>query len=143
MKGETGNMKRRSSRENAFLAEFELSFGHTTLDELLDTWRENGEIGLDGFAESLLRLYEEHAGEINPMIEENLKGWSSERLTKPSLNVLRLAVAEMLYGEADMDSVVINEAVELAKKYAGDKAYQFVNGVLGAISRSVHPVEEA
>ena len=119
MKGETGNRKRRSSRGK------------------------NGEIGLDGFAESLLRLYEEHAGEINPMIEENLKGWSSERLTKPSLNVLRLAVAEMLYGEADMDSVVINEAVELAKKYAGDKDYQFVNGVLGAISRSVHPVEEA
>ena len=143
MKGETGNMKRRSSRENAFLAEFELSFGHTSLDELLETWREDGEFGLDQFAESLLRLYEEHAGEINPLIEENLKGWTAERLPKPCLNVLRLAVAEMLYGEPGMDSVVINEAVELAKKYAGDKDYQFVNGVLGAISRSRHPSQEA
>ena len=51
--------------------------------------------------------------------------------------ILRLAVAEMRFsGQDDMDSIVINEAVELAKKYAaGDEDYQFINGVLGAISR--------
>ncbi len=143
MKGETGNMKRRSSRENAFLAEFELSFEQTSLNELLETWREDGEIGLDQFAEHLLRLVESNAGEINELIRENLKGWSSERLSKVSISLLRLAVAEMLYGEPDMDSIIINEAVELAKKYAGDKDYQFINGVLGTISRQKHPSQTA
>lgn len=41
----------------------------------------------------------------------------------------------MRFGKPDMDSVVINEAVELAKKYAGEDDYQFVNGVLGSLSR--------
>ena len=101
-------MKRRNSRENAFLAQFELSFDQTNLDELLETVRENDEYGLDAFAEQLLRL----------------------------------SIAEMLYGEPDMDSVIVNEAVELAKKYAGEKDYQFVNGVLGTVSRQLHPAKE-
>ncbi len=134
-------MKRRNSRENAFLAQFELSFEQTNLDELLETVRENDEYGLDQFAEELLRLYEAHAGEVNAVMQEHLNGWSSERLTKTSLSLLRLAIAEMMFGEPDMDSIVINEAVELAKKYAGDKDYQFVNGVLGTVSRQLHPAQ--
>ncbi len=128
-------MKRKQSRENAFLAQFELSFGHTNLDELIETVRENDEYGLDAFAESLLRLYEAHAPQVEEKINANLKGWNSERISKASLSLLRLAIAELLFGEPDMDSVIINEAVELAKKYAGDKDYQFVNGVLGTVSR--------
>ncbi len=128
-------MKRKQSRENAFLAQFELSFGHTNLDELIETVRENDEYGLDEFAVELLRLYEANAAQVEEKIAANLKGWSSERLSKASLSLLRLAVAELLFGQPDMDSVVINEAVELAKKYAGDKDYQFVNGVLGTVSR--------
>ena len=135
-------MKRRNSRENAFLAQFELSFEQTNLDELLETVRENDEYGLDAFAEQLLRLYEAHAGEVNTLMEEHLKGWSSERLSKTSISLLRLSIAEMLYGDPDMDSVIINEAVELAKKYAGEKDYQFVNGVLGTVSRQLHPANE-
>jgi N utilization substance protein B len=75
-------------------------------------------------------------------MQEHLKGWSSERLSKTSISLLRLSIAEMLYGEPDMDSVIVNEAVELAKKYAGEKDYQFVNGVLGTVSRQLHPVKE-
>ena len=50
--------------------------------------------------------------------------------------MLELAVAEMAFGgEEDLDSVIINEAVELAKKFGGEEDYQFVNGVLGTIAR--------
>lgn len=136
-------MKRKTARENAFLAEFELSFGHSNLDELLETVRENGEYALDSFAENLLRLYEQNSGEVEQRIQESLKGWNSERISKVSLSLLRLSIAEMLHGEKDMDSIIINEAVELAKKYAGEKDYQFVNGVLGTISRQEHPGQAA
>ena len=132
---EEKHTKRRQSRENAFLAEFELSFRQTDLTELQETLQESENYQLDDFALRLLSLYEEHAAEVESRIAENLKGWSSERLTKTSVSLLRLAIAEMLYGEPDMDSIIINEAVELSKKYAGDKEYQFVNGILGTISR--------
>ena len=62
-------MKRRVSRENAFLAQFELSFGHTDLDELLVTVQEYGEYRLDAFAEGLLRLYATHAAEVDAEID--------------------------------------------------------------------------
>lgn len=58
-----------------------------------------------------------------------------ERLPRVSLTVLRLAVAEMLFGPENKPGVAINEAVELTKKYGADEDYQFVNGILGSIAR--------
>lgn len=57
------------------------------------------------------------------------------RLTRVSLTVLRLAIAEMLFGGENKPGVAINEAVELTKKYGADEDYQFVNGLLGAVAR--------
>ena len=57
------------------------------------------------------------------------------RLPRVSLTVLRLALAEMLYGDEKKVGVVINEAVELTKKYGADEDYQFVNGLLGTVAR--------
>ena len=58
-----------------------------------------------------------------------------ERLPRVSLTVLRLGLAEMLYGDEKKPGVVINEAVELTKKYGADEDYQFVNGLLGTVAR--------
>ena len=56
---------------------------------------------------------------------------------------LELAVTEMFFGsKEDMDSVIINETVELVKKFGGEEDYQFVNGVLGTLSRSRTPEQE-
>ena len=55
--------------------------------------------------------------------------------------MLRLAIAEMLFGEENKPGVAINEAVELTKKYGADEDYQFVNGLLGAVARE-HGLEE-
>ncbi len=131
--------KRKRSRENAFLAQFELGFCQTNLQELQENLLDSEAYRLDGFANQLLTMYQEHADQVEPVIESHLRGWSADRLTRTSQSLLRLSVAEMLFGEDNMDSVIINEAVELAKKYAGDKDYRFVNGVLGTISREIHP----
>ena len=61
--------------------------------------------------------------------------WTMERLPRVSLTILRLAVAEMLFGGENKPGVAINEAVELTKKYGADEDYQFVNGLLGAVAR--------
>ena len=58
------------------------------------------------------------------------------RIPRVCLIALELAVTEMFFGgEEDLDSVIINEAVELVKKFGGDEDYQFVNGVLGSLAR--------
>lgn len=61
----------------------------------------------------------EHMDEIDQKIEEKAKGWEVSRLAKADLTVMRLAVFEILYDDEVPNSVAINEAVELAKRYGG------------------------
>mgnify|MGYP002514752526 CR=1 FL=1 len=75
----------------------------------------------------------EHLEEIDALIEQNLNNWSLRRISKVSLAALRLGVCEIKYIEDTPDHVVINEAVELAKKYEDVKCGQFVNGVLSSV----------
>lgn len=74
----------------------------------------------------ILKLVEE----IDKMIDENSVGWTVSRLGKVELTILRLAVYEIKYDDAVPESVAINEAIELAKKYAADESPAFINGVL-------------
>ncbi len=128
-------MNRRKARENAFLTMFSISFGEEISDAVQLAREERQEFAVDAFGENLLNMYSEHTEEIENTISEKLKGWQLNRLPKVSSAILRLAVAEMLYGKDDMDSIIINEAVELAKKFGDESDYQFINGVLGSVSR--------
>ena len=68
--------------------------------------------------------------EIDRMINETAKGWSTDRMGKVDLTILRLAVYEIRYDEDVPTGVAINEAVELAKKFGQEGSFAFVNGVL-------------
>lgn len=68
--------------------------------------------------------------DIDAQINERAKGWTTGRMAKVDLTIIRLAVFEILYDETVPGSVAINEAVELAKKFGQDESYSFVNGVL-------------
>ena len=72
---------------------------------------------------------------MDDLISAHLRNWTMERLPRVSLTVLRLGLAEMLYGDEQKPGVAINEAVELVKKYGAEDDYQFVNGLLGAVAR--------
>lgn len=132
-------MKRRTARENAFIAAFEATFNAESIGEIIALSREMEEYAVDAYGEALIANFYAHSSEVDDIIKDKLKDWSLARLPRVNATILRLAVTEMLFnGTDDMDSVVINEAVELAKKYAGDSDYQFINGVLGAVSREMH-----
>ena len=79
----------------------------------------------------------DHIDEIDKLIEDNLDKWSFERVAKTDLAIMRVAVAEILYIDYIPQSVSINEAVKLCKKYSDDNSYKFVNSVLGKIERSL------
>ena len=89
----------------------------------------------DAFANQLLAAMNDHAAELDEIITTHLKGWTLSRVPRVSLVALRLALAEMLYGDEQKPGVAINEAVELVKKYGAEDDYQFVNGLLGAVAR--------
>ena len=109
-------MTRHKARENAFIAVFEASFSANDLDDILAVTQELPEYEeymLDDFALNLIKTYYDHAEEVNEMIQSKLKKWSSNRISRVCSAILRLSTAEMMYSHEDMDSVFINEAVEI------------------------------
>lgn len=125
-------MSRREIREQCFTILFEMTFTDDTVEEILDNAVESRMIVADDFTMSLLKYYSDNADEIDEIIKANIRGWTISRLSRTTLSVLRLAVTE-LKSTKNPEGVVINEAIEIAKKYATPKEASFVNGVLGAI----------
>lgn len=124
-------LTRRESREAAFLTAFAATFEPE--QPTLPSGTEQSEP--DAFARQLLAAMQDHAEELDSVIAAHLKGWTLNRVPRVSLVALRLALAEMKYGEEQKPGVAINEAVELVKKYGADTDYQFVNGLLGTVAR--------
>ncbi|MBR6039060.1 MAG: transcription antitermination factor NusB [Clostridia bacterium] len=85
------------------------------------------------------RLYEgvrAHTEEIDAEIETHATDWSIGRIAKVDLSILRIAVYEILYERSIPVGATVNEAVELAKEFGGEKSAGFVNGVLGAVIKA-------
>ena len=78
----------------------------------------------------------ENVAELDRRIEENARGWTLERISRVDLAILRLAAYELSLGKTP-EAVIVNEAVEMARQYSGEKSPQFIHGVLGSISRSM------
>ena len=90
-----------------------------------------------GYIESSVKGTRAHLEEIDALITTHLKeGWQLSRIMAADRNILRLAVYEMKFVEPTLPkNIVINEAVELAKKYGTDDSSRFVNGILESISK--------
>jgi len=86
------------------------------------------------YAESLVTGVDAHKEEIDSLIRPHLSGWKLERLGVLERAIMRLATYELLWERDVPAAVVINEAVELAKRYCSDEAAALVNGVLGTLT---------
>lgn len=86
------------------------------------------------YAKNIVTGTHDHLAEIDAMITKSSREWKVERMTGVDRNITRIAVFEMKFGgEALAPNIVINEAVELAKKFGTDDSGRFVNGILGAM----------
>ena len=129
-------MTRHESRELAFILIFEKSFQKDiSVTELIDSAVELELFPHNEFAEGLAKKVYLNLDAIDAVIEEILVGWSAKRISKATKAILRLAVCEMLYSENMPVGVAINEAVEIAKKYASQEDASYINGVLGSIAK--------
>lgn len=130
-------MKRQDAREQAFLLIFESGFKNEPIDELIDVALESRKIKMNTFSKRLLEGVNRHKNEIDSIIEKNSIGWKKNRISKVAISIMRLAVYEMMYERDIPESVSINEAVEITKKYSTKDESSFVNGVLGSIAKDL------
>jgi len=95
------------------------------------------ELALDEYARYLVDGVCSHREELDARIAAVSENWSISRMPILDLNVLRIALFELLFAQDIPASVAINEAVELAKDYGTDESSKFVNGILGCIAREI------
>jgi N utilization substance protein B len=131
---------RRKSRELTMQMLFQGDLGKQTPDEVRTLfWRSRDDVDAEtrGFAEDLYRVAEARQPEIDALIESHAQNWRLERMAFVDRNLLRTAVAEMLEFPNTPAAIVINESLEIARRYAAPESVQFLNGVLDAIARTL------
>ena len=131
---------RRKSRELAMQMLFQGDLGKQTPEQVGKTFwlaREESDVEVRGFAEDLYRAATVRAEEIDELISKHLVKWRIERMPGVDRNVLRLAAAEMLGFKSTPFPIVINEALEIARRYSAPESVGFLNGVLDAMAKEL------
>jgi N utilization substance protein B len=131
--------KQRKAREGALQVLFEVDLvGHDVEDVrarqfdqmlLADSFR--------AYAERLVNGVLAHRHELDDLIAATAPAWPVAQLPRVDLNILRLALCELLYSTDVPVGAVINEAVELAKRYGSENSSKFINGTLGTVASRI------
>ena len=130
-------MKRKKSRENAFIVIFESFFFDEKEEDFLARIEKMEDLSFSSYSKELISGVLKKRDELDSKIKLYLKNWEIERISKILIAILEISFYEILYVD-DVDfPVSINEAVELAKKYFGGDGPSFVNGVLGSFVKTI------
>ncbi|WP_163526331.1 transcription antitermination factor NusB [Halobacillus ihumii] len=121
-------MKRRTAREKAFQALFQIDSSEINTEEAIEHVMD--EQVHDAFVDQLVHGVVTNRNEIDQWIESNLENWTFSRLARVEKTLLRMAAYEIKFSEDVPAQVAINEAVELAKVFGEDQSGKFINGVL-------------
>lgn len=131
---------RRKSRELVLQMLFQSDMAGQGTEEVRRTfWAERKNVANDvrGFADDLFRVAHDRAGEIDNLIERHAEHWRVDRMATVDRNILRGGVAEFLAYPATPKAVIINEALEIARKFSSPDSVGFINGVLDGVAREL------
>jgi N utilization substance protein B len=131
---------RRKSRELTMQMLFQGDLGKQSPDEVRKLfWPSRDDVDAEtrGFADDLYRVATTRAPEIDAIIEQHSQNWRLERMAAVDRNLLRAAVAELLEYPNTPGPIIINESLEVARRYAAPESIHFLNGVLDAIARDL------
>jgi N utilization substance protein B len=133
-------MNRRKTREAAMKLLFEMTINKENYEEIIENFKEHTDLSLEEvdfeYITRVLKGVEENKETLDKKIEENLKNWKINRLSKVDLSILRICTYEILFEEDIPEVVSINEGIELAKKYSEEKSAPFINGLLANMIRN-------
>jgi N utilization substance protein B len=131
---------RRKSRELALQMLFQADLGQQAADNVRQTfWKGRGDVEreVQGFADDIFRIAQDRSEDIDKLIKAHAANWRIDRMAAVDRNVLRAAVAEMLGYPTTPRAIVINEAIEIARKFSAPESAQFINGVLDSIGKEL------
>ena len=133
-------MKRRDARQAVFALVFDKDFNpEVSCKEVLDNVIECGLIENYDGDEYIQRVFFgvfDKLDELDDDINRAALGWNADRISRVSRAILRLALYEIRYEEDIPTKIAVNEAVEIAKIYDDEKAFSFINGILGALAEN-------
>lgn len=131
---------RRKAREYALQMLFQWDITHDDIEQIVVTFFQNqleeSQPAVD-FARQLVTGTVEHIEQIDEIIRRHAEHWRLDRMATVDRNVLRLAVQEFLYDKEMPKTVVINEAIEIARRFSAQESPQFINGVLDSIKKEL------
>lgn len=128
-------MTRKEAREETFFLTFEKIFSEDSPEDILKLAEEVRDLLPDDYVKEVFFGICRETETLDAVISEKAVGWKIGRISKTALAVLRLSIYELMYRADIPDSVSVNEAVELCKKYATQEDAAFVNGILGTVAR--------
>ena len=131
---------RRKSRELALQMLFQLDMGKQGLEEVRRSfWSERPDLdeNVRAFADELFGVAIDRASQIDEIIERNAQRWRMERMAAVDRNLLRTGVAEFLGFPGTARPIVINEALEIARRFSTPESVTFINGVLDSVAREL------
>lgn len=129
--------KRRESRECALQVLFQLEFDSSDVERSLDEYwtGKRPKEDVREYASWLVHGILARKAEVDGLIKDTSEHWRLERMGLVDRNILRMAVFELLEEKLLAAPIIINEAIEIAKKYSDDKSATFINGLLDAIRK--------
>ena len=131
---------RRKSRELTMQMLFQGDLGKQSPEQVQKVfWASVEDVDAEtrGFAEDLYRVATTRDEEIDKLIEEHAQNWRLERMPVVDRNLLRASVAEMLGFPNTPAAIIINETLEIGRRFAAPESIHFLNGVLDAIARDL------
>ena len=130
---------RTKSRELALQMLFQWEVGKHPPAHVLQTFMHGRKLApdVDSFARSLFEGTASEVVTLDTTIAAHATNWRTERMAAIDRNILRMALYEMLHHPETPGTVVINEALELARRFASEDSVEFVNGVLDGIWKSL------
>jgi len=131
---------RRKSRELVLQMLFQADMAKQAAEEVRKTfWTQRPDIDADAreFADDLFRVATDRSEEIDMLIGQHARHWKMDRMATVDRNVLRGAVAEFLGFPQTPRAIVINEALEIARRFSTPESVQFINGVLDSVAKEL------
>ena len=130
---------RRKARELALQMLFQWDVGDHTVEHVVSTFLASKKLDADveSFARGLFEGAVREVDALDDALRERAEHWRPERMAAVDRNVIRLALYELLHHPHTPPAVVINEALEIARRFSGKDSVEFVNGVLDGIRKTL------
>lgn len=137
--------RRRKAREDTLRILFRLEFENKQIEKTLDQYWKSKKASeeIKEYSTWLVNGVISDQAKIDNIIQQVSEHWRISRMALIDRNILRMAVFELLYEENIAPAIVINEAIEIAKKYSGEEAATFVNGILDAVRKDLKDIKKS